>query len=165
MTPKLASEISAKLQQIWGPYAGWVQTVMFTADLPAFAASSASTLLKDGKSEGDVGEVMTAKLNNTPQIQLPTKRKRKQASTEAHKLSSSPQRRKLTTAVTQDRLQEVLAATSSMTRTSMNLESVKETTIATTNMAIITETSGTTLAERIKTRKRSQPKSSSSRGA
>ena len=37
MTPKLHAEVSSKLQQIWGPYAGWAHSVLFTADLRAFA--------------------------------------------------------------------------------------------------------------------------------
>jgi len=38
MTPKLHVEVSSKLQHIWGPYAGWAHSVLFTADLRAFAA-------------------------------------------------------------------------------------------------------------------------------
>ncbi|KAF8321632.1 DNA glycosylase, partial [Clavulina sp. PMI_390] len=37
MTPKLHIEVSAKLQKIWGPYAGWAQGVLFTSDLKAFS--------------------------------------------------------------------------------------------------------------------------------
>ncbi|KLO13486.1 DNA glycosylase [Schizopora paradoxa] len=37
MTPKLYDDITAKLVSIWGSYSGWAQTVLFTADLKAFA--------------------------------------------------------------------------------------------------------------------------------
>lgn len=42
MTPKLHQEVSAKLQKIWGPYAGWAHSVLFTSDLKAFALPAAA---------------------------------------------------------------------------------------------------------------------------
>ncbi|KAF9500458.1 N-glycosylase/DNA lyase [Pleurotus eryngii] len=36
MTPKLYDEVSAKLADIWGEYAGWAHSVLFTADLKSF---------------------------------------------------------------------------------------------------------------------------------
>ncbi|KAF8212141.1 DNA glycosylase [Mycena galopus ATCC 62051] len=38
MTPKLYEEINTKLVGVWGAYAGWAHSVLFTSDLKAFAA-------------------------------------------------------------------------------------------------------------------------------
>ncbi|KAF9564379.1 DNA glycosylase [Agrocybe pediades] len=37
MTPKLYEEVNAKLVAIWGEYAGWAHSVLFTADLKSFS--------------------------------------------------------------------------------------------------------------------------------
>ncbi|KAF9444995.1 N-glycosylase/DNA lyase [Macrolepiota fuliginosa MF-IS2] len=37
MTPKLYDELHARFFSVWGEYAGWAHSVMFTADLKAFA--------------------------------------------------------------------------------------------------------------------------------
>ncbi|KAG9123295.1 8-oxoguanine glycosylase ogg1 [Ceratobasidium sp. 392] len=37
MTPKLYSEIATKFSNVWGAYAGWAHSVLFTADLKSFA--------------------------------------------------------------------------------------------------------------------------------
>jgi N-glycosylase/DNA lyase len=36
MTPKLYDIVQSKLECVWGPWAGWAHTVLFTADLKAF---------------------------------------------------------------------------------------------------------------------------------
>jgi N-glycosylase/DNA lyase len=36
MTPRLYEEVQTKLANVWGPWAGWAHTVLFTADLRAF---------------------------------------------------------------------------------------------------------------------------------
>ncbi|KAF8921143.1 N-glycosylase/DNA lyase [Mucidula mucida] len=38
MTPKLYDEVNKKLVSVWGTYAGWAHSVLFTADLKAFAS-------------------------------------------------------------------------------------------------------------------------------
>ncbi|KAA1469465.1 DNA glycosylase [Dentipellis sp. KUC8613] len=38
MNPKLYDEINAKLGKVWGDYAGWAHSVLFTADLKSFAS-------------------------------------------------------------------------------------------------------------------------------
>ncbi|KAJ7774931.1 DNA glycosylase [Mycena metata] len=38
MTPKLYEEINAKLTAVWGDYAGWAHSVLFTSDLKAFSS-------------------------------------------------------------------------------------------------------------------------------
>ncbi|PFH51173.1 hypothetical protein AMATHDRAFT_143256 [Amanita thiersii Skay4041] len=37
MTPKIYDEVSSKLQALWGDYAGWAHSVMFTSDLKSFS--------------------------------------------------------------------------------------------------------------------------------
>ncbi|KAJ6547656.1 DNA glycosylase [Mycena capillaripes] len=38
MTPKLYEEINTKLVAVWGDYAGWAHSVLFTSDLKAFSS-------------------------------------------------------------------------------------------------------------------------------
>ncbi|KAG2158288.1 DNA glycosylase [Suillus bovinus] len=38
MTPRIYDEVATKLANIWGEYAGWAHTVLFTADLKAFSS-------------------------------------------------------------------------------------------------------------------------------
>ncbi|KAJ7343397.1 DNA glycosylase [Mycena albidolilacea] len=43
MTPKLYEEINTKLVAVWGDYAGWAHSVLFTSDLKAFSAHGVET--------------------------------------------------------------------------------------------------------------------------
>ncbi|KAJ7271873.1 DNA glycosylase [Mycena haematopus] len=43
MTPKLYEEINTKLVAVWGNYAGWAHSVLFTSDLKAFSAHGVET--------------------------------------------------------------------------------------------------------------------------
>ena len=43
LSPKLYDEIAAKLVGVWGQYAGWAHSVLFTADLKSFANYSTTT--------------------------------------------------------------------------------------------------------------------------
>jgi N-glycosylase/DNA lyase len=36
MTPKIYEAVGKRLVEIWGPYAGWAQSVLFTSDLKSF---------------------------------------------------------------------------------------------------------------------------------
>ncbi|KAJ8078900.1 8-oxoguanine glycosylase ogg1 [Marasmius tenuissimus] len=38
MSPKLYEEINTKLVNVWGPYAGWAHSVLFTSDLKSFSS-------------------------------------------------------------------------------------------------------------------------------
>ncbi|KAG2041652.1 DNA glycosylase [Suillus americanus] len=38
MTPRIYDEVATKLADIWGEYAGWAHSVLFTADLKAFSS-------------------------------------------------------------------------------------------------------------------------------
>jgi N-glycosylase/DNA lyase len=37
MTPKLYADVNSKLADVWGDYAGWAHSVLFTADLKSFS--------------------------------------------------------------------------------------------------------------------------------
>ncbi|TFK55085.1 DNA glycosylase [Heliocybe sulcata] len=37
MTPKIYDQVNAKLAEVWGDYAGWAHSVLFTADLKSFS--------------------------------------------------------------------------------------------------------------------------------
>ncbi|KAJ6502463.1 DNA glycosylase [Mycena sanguinolenta] len=43
MTPKLYEEINTKLVAVWGDYAGWAHSVLFTSDLKAFSTHGVET--------------------------------------------------------------------------------------------------------------------------
>ncbi|KAI5835056.1 DNA glycosylase [Schizophyllum commune Tattone D] len=43
MTPKIYDEVNTKLAGIWGEYAGWAHSVLFTSDLRAFATYGLET--------------------------------------------------------------------------------------------------------------------------
>ena len=43
LSPKLYDEIAAKLVGVWGQYAGWAHSVLFTADLKSFASYGLAT--------------------------------------------------------------------------------------------------------------------------
>ncbi|KAJ3507270.1 hypothetical protein NLJ89_g6401 [Agrocybe chaxingu] len=43
MTPKLYEQVNAKFFSIWGDYAGWAHTVLFTADLKSFSSYGLNT--------------------------------------------------------------------------------------------------------------------------
>ena len=36
MTPKIYEAVSKRLREVWGTYAGWAQSVLFTSDLKSF---------------------------------------------------------------------------------------------------------------------------------
>ncbi|KAH6918358.1 N-glycosylase/DNA lyase [Coprinopsis sp. MPI-PUGE-AT-0042] len=46
MTPKIYDEVNSKLQALWGDYAGWAHSVLFTADLKIFANYGTDSPLK-----------------------------------------------------------------------------------------------------------------------
>jgi len=56
VTPKIYNDINAKLVNIWGDYAGWAHSILFTADLKSFASyghdvTSASAAQSSSSSE------------------------------------------------------------------------------------------------------------------
>ncbi|KAH9857115.1 DNA glycosylase [Lenzites betulinus] len=81
MTPKLYEEVSSKLAAVWGEYAGWAHSVLFTSDLKSFASygvtSVASTppLTPDGPSSPD-DTPLPAPANEMPSSSSSRKRKR-----------------------------------------------------------------------------------------
>ncbi|KAG6867000.1 hypothetical protein C0991_003916 [Blastosporella zonata] len=43
MTPKLYDDVNTRLTNVWGEYAGWAHSVLFTADLKSFASHGLPT--------------------------------------------------------------------------------------------------------------------------
>ncbi|KDQ61033.1 hypothetical protein JAAARDRAFT_32029 [Jaapia argillacea MUCL 33604] len=68
MTPKLYEEVNQRLFAIWGDYAGWAHTVLFTADLKSFSSyglpppSPVPTPTKERRSADTFGPALTATL-------------------------------------------------------------------------------------------------------
>lgn len=73
MTPKLYEEINSKFLSIWGDYAGWAHSVLFTADLKSFASYGVPpTSPSTGKTQRNTEKKDTA----TPPLPTPSKRKK-----------------------------------------------------------------------------------------
>ncbi|THH27506.1 hypothetical protein EUX98_g6692 [Antrodiella citrinella] len=75
MTPKLYDEVSLKMVDLWGDYAGWAHSVLFTSDLKAFATYG----LEESSSSKPVSSA------STPGPPSPAKRKRKASSMDVMK--------------------------------------------------------------------------------
>ncbi|KAL5511155.1 OGG1 [Sanghuangporus vaninii] len=98
MTPKIYDEVNARLAKIWGNYAGWAHSILFTADLKSFStyglptpsptpspspSRSASTSPAKSKSSSWTSSSTNAHIEGTPEVETPTpspRRKRKQSS-------------------------------------------------------------------------------------
>jgi len=72
MTPKLYEEVATKLASVWGDYAGWAHSVLFTSDLKSFASYGA------GK-QTQVNDTGLLTPEDTPEPNPTTKRKRGRA--------------------------------------------------------------------------------------
>ncbi|PPQ63066.1 hypothetical protein CVT24_005921 [Panaeolus cyanescens] len=69
MTPKLYEEVHSKFFTIWGEYAGWAHTVLFTADLKAFSdygLTASPSPVKAGK--GRKGVPKPTPISETPSL-------------------------------------------------------------------------------------------------
>ncbi|KAG7092568.1 hypothetical protein E1B28_008916 [Marasmius oreades] len=70
MSPKLYQEINTRLVNVWGQYAGWAHSVLFTSDLKSFSSYGVSstpspqTLLK--KRPRIVREIQTSTVHDSP---------------------------------------------------------------------------------------------------
>ncbi|CAK5264682.1 unnamed protein product [Mycena citricolor] len=64
MTPKLYEDINGKLAAVWGDYAGWAHSILFTSDLKAFASYGLVA-----PKEADIGSLPTP-----PATPIPRKR-------------------------------------------------------------------------------------------
>ncbi|KAH7912226.1 DNA glycosylase [Hygrophoropsis aurantiaca] len=72
MTPKLYEEVSGKLFDIWGDYAGWAHSVLFTADLKSFSAYGLPSTTAEG--DGIDHALSTPTMSSSSS---PSKRKRR----------------------------------------------------------------------------------------
>ncbi|KAH9952127.1 DNA glycosylase [Amylocystis lapponica] len=79
MTPKLYEEVSSKLAAVWGEYAGWAHSVLFTSDLKSFSSyglptPSSSPSVKSEQTPNGKGRAL-------PMTPSPTPSKRKRTTT------------------------------------------------------------------------------------
>lgn len=65
MTPKIYEAVGKKLVETWGDYAGWAHSVLFTADLRAFADYGLTAATPSGSP-------MKLSMPNTPATEPPT---------------------------------------------------------------------------------------------
>lgn len=76
MTPKLYEEMNLKFLSIWGDYAGWAHSVLFTADLKSFASYGVlPTSPSTRKTQRNTGKKDTA-TSHVPSLPSPSKRKK-----------------------------------------------------------------------------------------
>ncbi|EIW60108.1 DNA glycosylase [Trametes versicolor FP-101664 SS1] len=84
MNPKLYEEVSTKLSVVWGEYAGWAHSVLFTSDLKSFASyglpspPSTPSMTPDSASTSAAITPLATPLSETPSST--NSRKRKQSS-------------------------------------------------------------------------------------
>ncbi|KAL5532661.1 OGG1 [Sanghuangporus sanghuang] len=95
MIPKIYDEVNARLAKIWGNYAGWAHSVLFTADLKSFStyglptpsptpspSPSRSASTSPARSNSSSRTPTSAHIEGTPEVETPTppRKKRKQSS-------------------------------------------------------------------------------------
>ncbi|KAI0748560.1 DNA glycosylase [Daedaleopsis nitida] len=71
MSPKLYEEVSTKLAAVWGDYAGWAHSVLFTADLKSFASYGLHSPSTPSTS-GLTPDRHLAASENSPRVTTPT---------------------------------------------------------------------------------------------
>ncbi|KAK7693730.1 hypothetical protein QCA50_003302 [Cerrena zonata] len=83
MTPKLYDDVNNKLASIWGTYAGWAHSVLFTSDLKSFStyglpspSPSASPVKPSKKSKILLENQTTSSISLSTSSSTPSKRKR-----------------------------------------------------------------------------------------
>ncbi|KAI0672987.1 DNA glycosylase [Trametes maxima] len=87
MNPKLYEEVCTKLAAVWGEYAGWAHSVLFTSDLKSFASyglpSSPATpsMTPDGSSTSSGNSLVATPSSEASATPASKKRKRKQSKT------------------------------------------------------------------------------------
>ncbi|KAG6898339.1 hypothetical protein C0992_009014 [Termitomyces sp. T32_za158] len=69
MTPKLYEDVNAKLFNVWGDYAGWAHSVLFTADLKSFASYGLAEVNSPAKDVKGISPAMSM-----PPLSSPSKR-------------------------------------------------------------------------------------------
>ncbi|KAI0647304.1 DNA glycosylase [Trametes meyenii] len=84
MNPKLYDEVCAKLAAVWGEYAGWAHSVLFTSDLKSFASYGLPSPLAtpfmtpEGASPSSGDSLLATPLSEASTSTASNKRKRKQ---------------------------------------------------------------------------------------
>ncbi|KAM5534072.1 hypothetical protein V8D89_012253 [Ganoderma adspersum] len=73
MSPKLYEEVSSKLAAVWGDYAGWAHSVLFTSDLKSFASYGlASPSTSTPSTPGLTPDRRSASSQDSPGVSTPT---------------------------------------------------------------------------------------------
>ncbi|KAL5489821.1 OGG1 [Sanghuangporus weigelae] len=98
MTPKIYDEVNARLAKIWGSYAGWAHSILFTADLKSFStyglptpsptpspspSKSASASPARSVFSSRTSLMTNVQMEGIPEVETPTpspRKKRKQSS-------------------------------------------------------------------------------------
>ncbi|XP_077369976.1 N-glycosylase/DNA lyase [Festucalex cinctus] len=77
ITEKLHKDIGDFFRSLWGPYAGWAQSVSFCADLKKFQKLKETPHLKREKEDSDCESVVTCKRPNIKTVKNGTAKNRK----------------------------------------------------------------------------------------
>ncbi|XP_051913504.1 N-glycosylase/DNA lyase isoform X1 [Hippocampus zosterae] len=77
ITEKLHKDIGDFFRNLWGPYAGWAQSVLFCADLKKFQKLKEAPHLKRAKEESDNESTLTGKRANIRTVKSSTVKNRK----------------------------------------------------------------------------------------
>ncbi|XP_077409070.1 N-glycosylase/DNA lyase isoform X2 [Vanacampus margaritifer] len=72
ITEKLHKDIGEFFRNLWGPYAGWAQSVLFCADLKKFQKFKETPHLKREKEDSDSESVVTCKRTNIKSVKKST---------------------------------------------------------------------------------------------
>ncbi|KAK0463981.1 DNA glycosylase [Desarmillaria tabescens] len=80
MTPKLYEEVNNKLVKVWGDYAGWAHSVLFTSDLKSFASYGVRDPTPSSPVKGSRRSNVESLLPTPPTTPSPSPLKRKASS-------------------------------------------------------------------------------------
>ncbi|PBK78309.1 DNA glycosylase [Armillaria solidipes] len=80
MTPKLYEDVNSKLVNVWGDYAGWAHSVLFTSDLKSFASYGVQDPTPSSPAKGSKRSRVESVLPTPPTTPLPSPLKRKASS-------------------------------------------------------------------------------------
>ncbi|XP_077587137.1 N-glycosylase/DNA lyase [Stigmatopora nigra] len=89
LTDKIHKDIGDFFRNLWGPYAGWAQSVLFCADLKKFQHLKESPLLKRAKKDCDSESMVTCKKSCSKTVKKSTVKNRKAKSASQKKQKPS----------------------------------------------------------------------------
>ncbi|KAK0210907.1 DNA glycosylase, partial [Desarmillaria ectypa] len=92
MTPKLYEEVNSKLVKVWGNYAGWAHSVLFTSDLKSFASYGVQDPASSSPVKSSKQSSVEALLPTPPTTPSPSPSKRKASLNESTTLAERVKR-------------------------------------------------------------------------